>query len=292
MLEHRFYELRESDLDSRIISGVAVSYSDVARVRHFEERFLPGAFAGRSSDVTLTYMHDRSRPLCRTGSGLTLTDSPEEMRFEAVLPNTADADDALEMVRTKVFRGASVSFHAIDDRWDGKRREIRQAHLARIGLVDDPAYAQSTVEARFQDDDADQLDDLKIQEEEQRLLGTVVGLLGRNAAKKLGQRVIAPRLLSLAGKNPSTALLAKTLDESGVIDALGIKRPGASWSKRLLNVLDEEVELLPGFNLSKGKIVAYVAGTRIGSAIAGDPYESETYQPLKSFAQPRSRFIL
>ena len=90
MLEHRFYELRESDLDSRIISGVAVSYSDTAKVKHFEERFLPGAFKGRDSDVVLTYMHDRQRPLTRTGSGLTLTDSPTEMRFEAVMPNTQD----------------------------------------------------------------------------------------------------------------------------------------------------------------------------------------------------------
>ena len=288
MLEHRFYELRESDLDSRIISGVAVSYSDTAKVKHFEERFLPGAFAGRSDDVTLTYMHDRSRPLCRTGSGLTLTDSPEEMRFEAVLPNTQDADDALEMVKSKIFRGASVSFHALDDQWNGKRREIRQAHLAKIGLVDTPAYPKSTVEARYQDD---QLNDLEIQEEEQRLLGVVASLVGRNALKKIGQKVIAPRLLSLAAKNPSTALLAKTLDDSGALNALGIKKPGPGWKRSLINTLDEEVELLPGFSLSKGKIVGYVAGTRIGSAIAGD-YESETYRPLQSFAQPRKRFIL
>ena len=119
----------------------------------------------------------------------------------------------------------------------------------------------------------------------------MVTLLGRNAAKKLGQRVIAPRLLSLAGRNPTTAILAKTLDESGVIDALGIKRPGPTWKRRLLDVLDEEVEILPGFNVSKGKLLGYVAGTRIGSAIAGD-YEPETYQPLKSFAQQPPRFIL
>ena len=45
------------------------------------------------------------------------------------------------------------------------------------------------------------------------------------------------------------------------------------------------------FRSQKAKSVAYVAGTRIGDAIAGD-YEPETYRPLKSFSQSRSRFIL
>ena len=177
MLEHRFYEFesRESDLDKRVLTGVAVDYSDVARVKHFEERFLPGAFEGHAENVVLTYMHDKNRPLTRTGAGLTLTDTPEEMRFFAVLPTTRDADDALELVRARVFRGASVSFQAIDDKWDGNRREIRQAHLARIGIVDEPAYSQSVVEARSVEDE---------EAEEQRILGAVVGLVGRQAAKE------------------------------------------------------------------------------------------------------------
>ena len=143
MLEHRFYELREADPDSRTLSGVAVAYTDAARVRHFEERFAPGAFAGRAEDVVLTYMHDKQRPIARTGAGLTLIDTPEELRFEAVLPKTTDADDTLEGVRSGLLRGASVSFHAIDDQWTGTGREIRQAHLSRIGIVDRPAYPLS-----------------------------------------------------------------------------------------------------------------------------------------------------
>ena len=46
----------------------------------------------------------------------------------------------------------------------GSSERSRQAHLSKIGLVDSPAYPQSTIEARYQDD---LQDDQAIQEEEQ-----------------------------------------------------------------------------------------------------------------------------
>ena len=106
--------------------------------------------------------------------------------LRATLPHTKDADDTLELVKSNVLRGASLEFNAIDDEWNGTQRDIRSAQLNAIGLVTRPAYPGSVIEARYAD--IDEQDDLAIQEEEQRLLGTVVGLLGKNAAKKLGQR--------------------------------------------------------------------------------------------------------
>ena len=280
MLEHRFYELREADLDKRLLNGVAVSYTDVAKVRHFEERFLPGAFAGHADNVILTYMHDRQRPLTRTGAGLTLHDGEQELRFSAVLPKTRDADDCLELVRAGVMRGASVSFQAIDDEWNGTRREIRQAHLSRIGVVDEPAYPASVVEARFAE-----------MEEEDRLIGAVAALVGKQAAKKIGQKVIAPRLLSLAERTPATAALARSLDDLGAIDALGLKRPGPGFRQRLINTLEEETELIPGFRVKKGNLLGYVVGNRIGQAIAPEILD-EPSRPFQSLAPTRRRPIL
>ena len=59
--EFRYCEIRA---EGRVLEGVAVSYSDVARIGSRAERFLPGAFGADvgGADVLLTVQHDRGRP--------------------------------------------------------------------------------------------------------------------------------------------------------------------------------------------------------------------------------------
>ena len=76
---------------------------------------------------------------------MSLTDTPSELRVSAVLPATRDADDTLALVAARVLRGLSVEFRAVSERMDGNVRVIERAELHAIGVVDTPAYDDSTI---------------------------------------------------------------------------------------------------------------------------------------------------
>ena len=147
--EYRYFDLR-ADVGKRLLEGTALVYGDVARTVGGEESFEAGAFGNVDAiDMLLNLQHDRRRPLARTGGGgLLLTDSPERLQISATLPNTQDADDALELVDKRVLRGLSIEFMTLRRRQEGVRTIIRSARLGGLGLVDIPAYKGSTVEAR------------------------------------------------------------------------------------------------------------------------------------------------
>ena len=149
MLERRYFELRQ-DQDGRRLSGVAVRYGDVARLPWGLEKFTVGAFGDvGKADAILNVQHNRDRPLARTGGGgLVLEDSAESLRVTAELPQTRDADDALELVRKGILRGLSVEFTPTRERQDQRTRIIQRAQLSGLGLVDRPAYRESAVAAR------------------------------------------------------------------------------------------------------------------------------------------------
>ena len=146
-MESRYLECRA---DGRVITGAALNYGDVARLRNGREQFDPQPFGDVSSlDVIANVQHNRDRPLVRTGGGgLVLTDSPERLAVAATLPNTRDADDALELVKTGVLRGWSIEFDPQRVSQDGDLRRIHSADLSGLGLVDRPAYKMSAAEVR------------------------------------------------------------------------------------------------------------------------------------------------
>ena len=147
MLEHRF--ISGLEVAGRTLRGRAIRYGDEARIvtatgRQARERFAPGAFGDVGSlDTTLDLMHDRRRLLARVGAGLTLFDDGRELRLEAVLPETRDADDALTLVRSGLLRGYSIEFDAGADQWAGELRTVTAAALPSIGVVDRPAYVSA-----------------------------------------------------------------------------------------------------------------------------------------------------
>lgn len=130
----------------RTIQGVAMRYGDVADIGGlFSETVRAGAFAP-IGDVILTVQHDRDRPLARTdGGGLELIDTPRALTVRAVLPQTRDADDALELLDKRILRGFSVAMlvEQGDESFAGALRTVHRAQLSRIGLVDRPAYGES-----------------------------------------------------------------------------------------------------------------------------------------------------
>ena len=111
--------------------------------------FLPGAFGDVSGlDVRLNVQHNRDRLIARTPATLQLIDGPDALRVLATLPETREADDALTNVRAGVLRGLSLEFRAGDAPIIDGVRTVRRAGLLALGLVDQPAYLGSTVEAR------------------------------------------------------------------------------------------------------------------------------------------------
>ena len=144
--EERYAELRRAE--GRVLEGIAIRYGEEAPIAgQFRERFVAGAFGDLSAaDVALVFQHVRERPLARTGgAGLELSDGPGRLEVRADLPNTTDADDALELVKVGVLRGLSVRFHAVEATFEGNLRTVHKADLVSIGLVDQPAYAGSRV---------------------------------------------------------------------------------------------------------------------------------------------------
>ena len=147
--ERRFAPLDEYREGSRLVTGTAMRYGDVARLPFGSERFEPGAFGEvRAADVILNVQHDRGRPVARVGGGLSLDDDLERLAIHAELPETREADDALANVKAKILRGFSVEFRSVRERMAGNVRIVQRATLTSIALVDRPAYPESAVSAR------------------------------------------------------------------------------------------------------------------------------------------------
>ena len=161
-LEYRFAQL-ELRQDGRRLIGTAVRYGEIATLPFGNERFEPGAFAP-IGDAILNVQHDRGRPLARTfGGGLVLHDTESELRIEAALPATREAEDALALVKAGVLRGLSIEFHARQERQDGNVRVIERAALSGVAVVDSGAYPGSTVEARRRGDRGGRLGSYRFQ---------------------------------------------------------------------------------------------------------------------------------
>ena len=144
--ERRACELRASE-DGKAIDGVVIPYGQNAIIREeFTERFLPGSIT--FGDVIANVQHIRSKPLARTGGGLTLTDSATELRAKIELPDTVDGRDVRELVRLGVLRGLSAEFRTVRDQWQGSERTIHEAQLVGLAVVDQPAYLGAGIEAR------------------------------------------------------------------------------------------------------------------------------------------------
>ena len=146
LAEFRYAEFEQ---DGRTLVGTAIRYGDVSTQNQTggPERMEPGVFGDLTgSDVILDMMHQRTRPIARTGGGgLVLTDGPEALTIAATLPETRDGDDALRMVEAGILRGFSPMFYARRERYEGNTRVISSARMPRIGLVDTPAYDASLV---------------------------------------------------------------------------------------------------------------------------------------------------
>ena len=147
-------EIRAGLLDEtttpRKLTGVVVAYNSPTMILDYREQVAPGAFGDvHNADVVLNWRHQRTNAISRTkGGGLVLRDSPVKLELVATLPDTTEARDMWVTVNHGTDRGLSVEMKVLEEDWNGDLRTIRRAKLVGIGVVTNPAYSQSTVEAR------------------------------------------------------------------------------------------------------------------------------------------------
>ena len=146
--ERRYAELRLEP--EGVLTGVVVRYGDQARLPWGTERFQAGAFGDLAAvDATLNVLHDRARPLARTGgAGLELLDGADALELRAQLPETREAEDVVRLIKAGVLRGLSLEFAAEADRMEGGTRIVERARVLGVAVVDRPAYPDSQVSAR------------------------------------------------------------------------------------------------------------------------------------------------
>jgi len=155
--------------DSRKIVGYAIVFGERSQIlsdwsNRFEEIILPEAVSQNlieRSDIKALMEHNRERLLARSNRGqgtLRLTIDEVGLRYEFDAPNTVDGDTALELVRRGDISGSSFAFSArgadsVDKEWDDERKlwvyKVRRIDaLYDVTLTSDPAYTQTSVEAR------------------------------------------------------------------------------------------------------------------------------------------------
>lgn len=145
------------------IRGIASVYYDGTAATEYKlwtdtvERIMPGAFdaALERDDVRALFNHDSNMVLGRTPKTLTLSDSPEGLRYEIDPADTGVARDVTEHIRRGDVSGSSFAFLVTDEEWRKEDkvtiREIRGVELFDVGPVTYPAYESTTAGVRSVD---------------------------------------------------------------------------------------------------------------------------------------------
>ena len=148
-LEYREEAAESEDFLGVTLGGPVLNYGDIAQLPWGKERFEPGAFGDVSKlTVRANRMHQREMPLGVTGENLVYTDTAKALSAEIKLLNTTAGRDTAVDVRQKVLAGQSVEFRTNNDRVQDGTRIISGARFFGHGVVDVPAYPQSTVGQR------------------------------------------------------------------------------------------------------------------------------------------------
>ena len=132
------------------LSGTIVTYGDEATITREGRRERFAALSCYLSPaISLNIQHDRSRVLVdRLGDSFAINDGPDALRVRVELPSTELGREAAADVRGGRLGGWSSEFRALEEKDERGVRVITSAVLEGIGLVDSPAYKNSSVEIR------------------------------------------------------------------------------------------------------------------------------------------------
>ena len=133
--------------DGRRLSGPALLWGETSATHR--ERFLPGSISLDSNIKWLDLDHDERLVLASTDSRLAFKTDSKGLHLEADLsPRLPLLNEAISSVKNGKRTGLSIEFRAVEERQENGVRIIEKALLAGVGLVRDPSYESSRVEAR------------------------------------------------------------------------------------------------------------------------------------------------
>jgi len=149
----RYREAVELRADDGLrLSGVAVRYGEETGPprNDFRERIEAGAFGDvAKADATLNLQHNPAHTLASThGGGLEISQVGDEVRFVAELPDNQESRNAVNLVRRRVLRAASIEYWPLRERQSGGVTVVEKGMLTGIGIVRAGAYLSATVQAR------------------------------------------------------------------------------------------------------------------------------------------------
>jgi HK97 family phage prohead protease len=219
------------------VGGIAAAYNTKSSdLGGFVEQIAPGAFANslrQNADVKALVNHDPNLILGRTKNGtLTLSDSPEGLRWECQLDKTNPAHaSAYASIKRGDLDSCSFAFTVPEngDEWDFSckpaQRTLRNVSLQDVSAVCYPAYPQGTaVGARKKPDyvaNTDELRRAKVAE-----IGEVI------AADSVALRIHEAGVVVAADKRAMSVSEVSGLEDwlsSRIGSALAAK-PGNGWS--------------------------------------------------------------
>ena len=134
---------QEADKLPRLV-GTLLPFGVQAQDR--AELFERGSLSWAEGGIVLNRQHQRGSPILR----FTPVEVEGRLTVDAELPDTTAGRDALAELsgRQPLFKGLSIEFRSVRERFVGGVRRISEAVLTGAGLVDSPSYSQATVEAR------------------------------------------------------------------------------------------------------------------------------------------------
>ncbi|HFF3191726.1 TPA: phage major capsid protein [Bacillus cereus] len=125
----------------------------------FIERVMPNVFENalkRGNDVKLLLEHDKNMLLARTkDESLKLTETSRGLEMEANLVPSNQSEHIHALIKRGTLNNMSFGMVVLDAEWTKEKgvnqRSITELALYECSIVSDPAYTQSTVEARSND---------------------------------------------------------------------------------------------------------------------------------------------
>ena len=143
LIEVRFTADETRESPGRLV-GTLLTYGELSRDR--PERFMRDSLAWETEGVIVNEQHNRQAAIMRVHPII----DGDTLRIDEPLPNTTRGRDTAENVKNGLYTGLSVEFakRGVVASYNNGVREIRQAKLVGVGLVDMASYSGSTVEVR------------------------------------------------------------------------------------------------------------------------------------------------
>ncbi len=142
------------DVGTRTLTGRAMPFGETVRIggpHGFDERFVAGAFTRTISErvaagkVKLFGQHGRTQGHMPIGKVTSAREEPSGLYITAQIADTTPGRDAAELIRSGMVDGLSVSFRPTQERDAGGVREVTEAVLLEVSVVDEPAYPGAKV---------------------------------------------------------------------------------------------------------------------------------------------------